>query len=283
MSQQSGRLAASEERSNLMSRVLKLCVAQFELQTALDIHASVAVDAKSPSGSGRFGGSTATIITVSKFKRLEEGGEQTEVLQVVGAVLGDSRAVLSRGGVAIPLMQDHRVADNRDERDRVLKAGAEIRNDRIWGDLQTSRSIGDLPYKKRTTEVVESLLARASPERRASLDPNDSLRMAQDNFWTDDQAVTSLPDLFSLQVDLSDSDDDNSVEFLILASDGLWDFVNSQEAVNFVRSDLLETQDLHMAAVSLVGLAQRRAQGNSDNISVVIMAFNQGERKFDCD
>ena len=116
-------------------------------------------------------------------------------------------------------------------------------------------------------------MARPSPERKRPLDPVKSLRMVQDNLWTDDQVITSCPDFFSLQIDLND--DRESVEFIILASDGLWDLVSSQEAVNFVRSDLLETQDLHMTAVGLVDLSLRRAMGAGDNISVVIVAFNQ--------
>ena len=265
----------TKKRAELMSCVLKRVVAQLEIQTAINIHSTVVAASKPLANSchGWVGGSTATIITITKCKRHDIGGKEKEVLQLVGAAVGDSRAVLSRDGVAEPLTQDHRLEVNREERERVLKAGGEIKNGRMWGDLQTSRSIGDLPYKKRAIKMIEDLLSHVSPTREGPLDPATSLRMVQETLWTEDNALTSCPDLFSLHLDLND--DNGSAEFIVLASDGLWDYVGSQEAVNFVRSHLLESQDLHEAALGLVDLSLRRAMRGSDNVSVVILAFNQ--------
>jgi serine/threonine protein phosphatase PrpC len=59
---------------------------------------------------------------------------------------GDSRCVLGRGGKAIPLSFDHKPEDEI-ERDRIEKAGSTIMEGRVDGNLNLSRSLGDLKYK----------------------------------------------------------------------------------------------------------------------------------------
>jgi len=63
---------------------------------------------------------------------------------------------------------------------------------------------------------------------------------------------------------------DSSLEFLILASDGLWDVVTNDEAVAMVKP----IQDPQEAADKLLREASKR--GSSDNITVVIVRFLDG-------
>ncbi|KAL3844483.1 hypothetical protein ACJIZ3_001886 [Penstemon smallii] len=77
-------------------------------------------------------GSTAVVVLVGKE-------------EVVVANCGDSRAVLCRGGAALPLSTDHK-PDRPDEKERVEAAGGNILNWNGWrvqGVLATSRSLGD--------------------------------------------------------------------------------------------------------------------------------------------
>jgi len=60
-----------------------------------------------------------------------------------------------------------------------------------------------------------------------------------------------------------------------MASDGLWDVIKSQEAVNFVRRQLYEHCTIERAAQEL--LAKAIEKGSSDNISVQIVCLNQQE------
>ncbi|XXG89974.1 hypothetical protein AAC387_Pa12g1848 [Persea americana] len=162
----------------------------------------------------------------------------TAVVAVVGienvvvANCGDSRAVLSRGGVAVPLSYDHK-PDRPDEMERVEAAGGNVINwdgCRVLGVLATSRSIGDhylKPYVISKPEVVVM--------ERTHLD-----------------------------------------EFLILASDGLWDVVSNEMACNVVRRCLagrslkrLSKGSAAEAAAMLAELAMGR--GSKDNISVVVI------------
>ncbi len=61
---------------------------------------------------------------------------------------GDARCVAAIGGKAVPLSTDHKPTLSR-EKQRVIKAGFSVNGEgRIDGNLNLSRSIGDLRYKK---------------------------------------------------------------------------------------------------------------------------------------
>ncbi|KAF8716152.1 hypothetical protein HU200_026428 [Digitaria exilis] len=173
----------------------------------------------------------------------------TAVVAVVGqlrifvANCGDSRAVLCRGGVAVPLSTDHK-PDRPDELQRVEAAGGRVINwngYRVLGVLATSRSIGDYYLKPYVS---------AEPE------------------------VTV--------VDRTDQD-----EFLILASDGLWDVVSNEVACKIARNCLsgraasmfpesVAGRSAADAAALLTELAMSR--GSKDNISVVVVELQRLKR-----
>ncbi|OMJ65755.1 hypothetical protein SteCoe_37669 [Stentor coeruleus] len=109
---------------------------------------------------------------------------------------GDSRCILSRDGRAVELSQDHK-PDLPQERDRIIRAGGTVDDGRVMGNLNLSRSIGDLEYKK-----------------------NNSIPAK-------DQMISAFPDVRIEELGARD-------EFLVLACDGVWDMLTSQECVNFV-------------------------------------------------
>lgn len=110
---------------------------------------------------------------------------------------GDSRCVLAAGGKAIDLSEDHKPALPGEKR-RIEKAGSVITPEgRVDGNLNLSRSIGDLRYKK-----------------NKSLTPQE-------------HPVTAFPDI--KKVARSPEHD-----FVILACDGIWEAKSSQDVVDFV-------------------------------------------------
>jgi protein phosphatase 1G len=114
---------------------------------------------------------------------------------------GDSRAVLCRMGVAIDLSLDHKPSQVR-EFQRITNAGGFVNSAcRVNGNLNLSRAIGDLKYKK-----------VAGVHRK-------------------DQIITADPDITVTKLEPGD-------EFVILACDGIWDCFTSQECVDFVRARL---------------------------------------------
>jgi protein phosphatase 2C family protein 2/3 len=63
------------------------------------------------------------------------------------------------------------------------------------------------------------------------------------------------------------------IEFIIMATDGLWDVMDSQPAVNFVRKRLNEHGDLTRCARELTARAMEC--GSIDNVSAVLFSWNQ--------
>ncbi|CAJ1355846.1 unnamed protein product [Effrenium voratum] len=125
--------------------------------------------------------------------------------------VGDSRAVLSRRGQAVRLTEDHKPELLR-ETARIEAAGGFVQDGatamgsgkeyRVNGGLNLSRALGDLHYK-------------SDIKRKPS-----------------EQMVSAVPDTSRLRWQLG------SEEFILLASDGVWECMTDQQAVNFVRSRL---------------------------------------------
>eukprot|EP00268_Persea_americana_P019629 TRINITY_DN20094_c0_g1_i1.p1 TRINITY_DN20094_c0_g1~~TRINITY_DN20094_c0_g1_i1.p1 ORF type:complete len:129 (+),score=17.49 TRINITY_DN20094_c0_g1_i1:1752-2138(+) len=78
--------------------------------------------------------------------------------------------------------------------------------------------------------------------------------------------LTATPDIY--QVPLG-----SDAEFILLASDGLWDYMSSSDAVTFVRNQLRQHGDVQVACEALAHAALD--QRSQDNISIVIADFGR--------
>lgn len=144
--------------------------------------------------------------------------------RLIVANVGDSRAVISRGGNAIAVSRDHK-PDQSDERERIENAGGFVMWAGTWrvgGILAVSRAFGDRLLK---------------------------------------QYVVADPEIQEEKID-------ESLEFLILASDGLWDVFSNEQAVAMVKE---VEEDPEESAKKLVGEAIKR--GSADNITCVVVRF----------
>ncbi|EFN51820.1 hypothetical protein CHLNCDRAFT_9625, partial [Chlorella variabilis] len=159
--------------------------------------------------------------------------------RVVVANTGDSRCVLSKRGQARALTLDHKPI-LFEEAKRIIKAGGFVRDNRINGALNVSRTIGDLDFK-----------------RNAELSHRE-------------QMVVATPDIEQFSLEEGD-------EFLIVACDGIWDVLTNQEAVDFVRKRLKAGESLKSIceqmcdaclAPDLKGLCR-----GADNMSVIVLLF----------
>ncbi|EDW72083.1 uncharacterized protein Dwil_GK10630 [Drosophila willistoni] len=114
---------------------------------------------------------------------------------------GDSRCVVSRNGRAIEMSLDHKPED-LEETTRITKAGGRVTLDgRVNGGLNLSRALGDHAYKTNLDLPAEA------------------------------QMISPLPDIKKLIITPED-------EFMVLACDGIWNYMTSEEVVTFVRSRL---------------------------------------------
>lgn len=79
-------------------------------------------------------------------------------LQLYVANVGDSEAVMSVDGVAVPVSRPHNMNQNPDEEARVREAGGRVHRKRIghpvfnpqYFNIGVTRAIGDLMYKDAT-------------------------------------------------------------------------------------------------------------------------------------
>eukprot|EP00798_Chlamydomonas_sp_ICE-L_P030462 gene30462-35473_t len=132
VAEEMGLAMASRSTYSSMSRPLPPAIVQQALMAAY-----LRTDASIPSSSSHESGSTAVTALVSSS-------------HVILANCGDSRAVLSRGGVAVALTQDHS-PDRKDEQARVTAAGGLILNHnglRVMGVLNMTRALGDSVLRK---------------------------------------------------------------------------------------------------------------------------------------
>ena len=172
--------------------------------------------------------------------------------EIICANAGDSRAVLCRDGKAIDMSRDHKPTDE-DECERIVKAGGFVADGRVNGSLALSRAIGDFEYKR--NNVPDDL----PPEL---------------------YCVTANPEVKTFKYE-QDQD-----EFIIIACDGVWDVMTSQECVDFVRERLCysSTKDGVVPPEHLSKITEElcdaccatdtRGSGlGCDNISAVIVQF----------
>lgn len=158
--------------------------------------------------------------------------------QLFVANAGDSRCVISRKGQAYNLSRDHK-PELEAERERILKAGGFIHAGRVNGSLNLARAIGDMEFK-------------------------------QNKFLpADKQIVTAKPDINTVEL----CDDD---EFLVLACDGIWDCMSSQQLVEFVHEQLQSETKLSLVCERVLDrcLAPSTVSGEGcDNMTMILVQF----------
>ncbi|GJP38392.1 hypothetical protein CLOM_g22835 [Closterium sp. NIES-68] len=159
--------------------------------------------ASADAGEGGAGGEGGGMVAECVHEPLaaETVGSTSVVLVVTAHHLvvgncGDSRAVLCRGGKAVPLSKDHK-PEREDEMKRVEKAGGRVifwNGYRVLGVLAMSRAIGDRYLKPYVIPEPEVTLTQRHPDD----------------------------------------------ELVVLASDGLWDVISNEAAVDIARRCLAQ-------------------------------------------
>jgi len=171
--------------------------------------------------------------------------------RIICANAGDSRAVLCRSGRAVALSEDHKPNDDI-ERNRIQAAGGYVeRCEPCWrvnGNLNLSRALGDLEYKKNT---------KLKPE---------------------EQIICSTPDI---HVEERCAED----EFVVICCDGVWDRKTNQEVVDFVRQRMPPERDITPEKMSAICEAllddclspnlQATDGLGGDNMTAVVVRFSE--------
>lgn len=183
-------------------------------------------------------------------------GSTASIVVIVGkhifcANVGDSRAVLSRQGTAVNLSLDHKaeskndVPSRPDEVARIEKAGGQIKLGRVEGKLAITRAFGDFEFKNILND-------KGLVERKDFITSNPEIRRYDYNPFQD--------------------------EFILIASDGLFDRFTSQEAVDFIRENIkkkrVTSKDVDILARQ-IAYESIYLRGGRDNTTVMLLALNR--------
>lgn len=192
------------------------------------------------------------IIDDPPTKNDESGCAATSVIitkeKIICGNAGDSRVIMSIDGLAKLLSYDHKPS-NEGERARIYAAGGFVDASRVMGNLALSRAIGDLEFKKSVTLPPE------------------------------DQIVTADPDIIEHEIYLPKD------EFVVLACDGIWDCLSSQQVVELVRRGVFERKPLQEICNTIMDVCLAPSSLGSgigcDNMSICIVALLQPGQNLD--
>lgn len=202
------------------------------------------------------------ILDTTSSQGRRDGSTAVSILQI-GNVLftahaGDSRAVVGYSdGRTRAMTEDHKPS-TMNERRRITAIGGRIEFCGCW------RVIADHPYKP----------VRAALAVSRSLGDIDFKRPT-------DTGVTAEPDINRFELD-------ENINFVILATDGMWDVIRDQEAGDIARAKLAEcgvltdgkctTKDMSaveeackVASQELLDTSLKR--GTNDNVTVVVAMY----------
>ena len=180
-------------------------------------------------------GSCCTILTI-----------RPETKKLYAAWCGDSRCVLSRNGKSVDLSTDHKPYVPS-EVQRIEAAGGHVEDNRVCGNLAVSRAIGD--YMMKDFKEEHAQLKKEGQTKPFTADLVVSDADVSETSWMDDD------------------------EFVLIASDGVWDKISSQEAVTFVRNKLKTSNQLGRIAEGLCDMAIDARSG--DNCCVIIVMLKE--------
>lgn len=139
-------------------------------------------------------GCTSNVIFIDQDKK-----------KIFVANAGDSRCTMAKNGAAIEMSIDHK-PENQIEIDRIEKAGSVITDGRVDGNLNLTRSLGDLKHKQKT---------HLKPE---------------------EQAITANPDTYSFELE-------DNIDFIIMGCDGIWEKKSNEEMVEWIYAEIKKQTD----------------------------------------
>lgn len=174
------------------------------------------------------------------IRRIERSGSTCVVVlitptHIMCANAGDSRAILRRGGEALPLSFDHKPS-NLPELERIGTAGGFVKSKRVDGDLAVSRGLGDFAFK------------------------------GQADFPHRKQKVIFDPDI------LVYPRDEQNDEFIVLACDGVWDVASNGQCSEMIQTILDEGEtDISLVCEEVLDMCLER--NSRDNMTMVLVCF----------
>ena len=163
---------------------------------------------------------------------------------------GDSRIILSKNGKAIRMSVDHK-PDLELEKNRILKAQGWIdENGRINGNLNLSRTLGDLEFKNNK------------------------------NLKPQEQIITAYPDVIEDKIE-------DDIDFIVIGCDGIWDCIQDQDICDIINDKIKKAKDVNKVNLeNILGYICNNFYGKKpfdefksricyDNMSIILILFKK--------
>eukprot|EP00828_Plagiopyla_frontata_P006786 TRINITY_DN13053_c0_g1_i4.p2 TRINITY_DN13053_c0_g1~~TRINITY_DN13053_c0_g1_i4.p2 ORF type:complete len:342 (+),score=68.12 TRINITY_DN13053_c0_g1_i4:45-1070(+) len=154
---------------------------------------------------------------------------------------GDSRSLLSlKNGDVEQLSIDHK-PELESERTRIINAGGFVMNGRINGNLNLSRALGDLEYKK-------------SKEKSKA-----------------EQIISCVPEIIERTID-------ETFNYILMGCDGIFEMLSNESLFEYIYNQMRSTEDnLALTVENLLEqiIAPNTQQGiGCDNMSAILLKFD---------
>jgi len=187
------------------------------------------------------------------------GGTDVNNLLLYTANLGDCRAVLCRGGLAVRLTEDHR-PDRKDEQKRIKAAGGGCFE--MCGIWRCCTAAGAARATSAHAGFSESDTNTYLSCSRTFGDPE--LKMNADR-----PILSNVPEVEVRKLQVDDL-------FVLTACDGVWDVLTDQQAVDLV---LQHWGDPAAAASTIVRSALNKGSGDNVTAQVIMFGWRAAEGK----
>ena len=140
------------------------------------------------------------------------------------------------------MSKDHK-PDDETEKARILKAGSTVEDGRVDGNLNLSRSLGDLKYK-----------------RTKFLKPQD-------------HPITAFPDVKKHKLG-------PDCDFIVMACDGIWETKSSQDVATYVHNQIQKNSKVRLSKIvedlfeDIISPDYTETQGlGCDNMTGMVIQF----------
>eukprot|EP00752_Nemacystus_decipiens_P006528 g5879.t1 len=182
------------------------------------------------------------------------------------AAAAAAETVLCRGGKLKMASADHKPC-RPDEQERVQRAGGFVAHRRVMGELAVSRAFGDSEFKGGGPAAGNSGrgVGGASASREGGPQRDDAATEERETAYA--QLITAEPEFLVSEITPQD-------EFLVLACDGIFDVLTSEEVVSNVYEKMKIHADAQRCCEDLTekAIVERRTR---DNVSLVLVVFNK--------
>ena len=148
------------------------------------------------------------------------------------------------------------------------RAGGQVINNRVNGALAVSRAFGDTQFKEvLSTATASAPVGTPGKEKGKLTGASVKEKEKEKEKELPNTCVIAVPEVLSEVIT-------PMTEFAVVATDGLWDVMQPQLVINFVRKLLLSRKGYDLQEASRELATEAIARGSVDNVTVLLMSFH---------